>query len=147
MSDKAAYRGMKYISVMPLLAFFIVSCTPHSANNIQLQEDTAVYNPAEFIPEYPGKDESLYKNIVKNIKAPKISKDQLPPYLTVVQFIVEKDGKITHGKTIEGSNEIGQQMIAFVSAKTWKPGHRNGKPIRVLWTLPLRLDWMSEDYL
>lgn len=61
--------------------------------------------------------------------------------LVEVSFVIERDGSITD---IEIKRELGfgtgQEAVRVLkSARKWKPGVQNGRPVRVSYTLPIRL--------
>ena len=59
-----------------------------------------------------------------------------------VSFVVEKDGSLTDIKVVRDlSYGTGQAAINLLKkAKKWSPGIQNGRPVRVAYTLPIRLD-------
>ena len=56
----------------------------------------------------------------------------------MVQFVVEKNGKITEIQTVKGigagCDEEAERVCALLN--NWKPGKQNGKPVRVRMVIP-----------
>src|SRR5690606_33169838 len=59
-----------------------------------------------------------------------------------VSFVGERNGQVTDIKLVkETSYGTGQAAIDLLKrAKPWNPGIQNGRPVRVAYTLPIRLD-------
>jgi len=59
-----------------------------------------------------------------------------------VSFVVERNGELTDVKVLKDlSYGTGQAAINLLKrAKKWNPGIQNGRPVRVAYTLPIRLD-------
>lgn len=91
-------------------------------------------------PQYPGGVEALYADVTKYLKYPKKAKRLLVEGRVVVQFVVEKDGSISHIKVIEDSVGYGASenaVMAVKKLKKWTPGMIDGKPVRCQFALPL----------
>ncbi|MBC7438691.1 MAG: energy transducer TonB, partial [Flavobacterium sp.] len=59
----------------------------------------------------------------------------------IVQFVVEKDGKLTDIKILRDLGfGTGKEAIRVLnSSPKWKPGIQNGRPVRVLYNLPISI--------
>ena len=57
----------------------------------------------------------------------------------MVQFIIEKDGKITNVKVTKGvDEELDAEAVRVISASPkWKPGRMGGNKVRSVLTLPV----------
>lgn len=105
--------------------------------------DTTVYAEAEKMPEFPndslfhylGKETGkVMYNLYKNYQHVTVFSERV-----VCQFIVEKDGSITHVKVIRGvCPEYDNESIRILqNMPKWVPGEQNGKKVRVRYTLPI----------
>ena len=131
------------------------------------QSDDPVFEICEQSPSFPGGDAKLMEFIAKNIKYPEIAKEYGVQGRVLVQFIVEKDGSLTHLKAIEGppaskvnfievtatmteqeqqnanSHNNGVQALrdeAFRVIKAmpkWTPGKQQGKTVRCKFIIPV----------
>lgn len=62
-----------------------------------------------------------------------------------VSFIVEKDGSLSHVNLVRDLGYgTGENAVLLVKkSPRWKPGVKDGQPVRVEYTLPIRLDVMA----
>ena len=60
----------------------------------------------------------------------------------LVQFVVNEDGAVTDAVVMRGiGGGCDEEALRMVNAMPhWKPGRQNGKPVKVLFTLPLRFE-------
>jgi len=57
-----------------------------------------------------------------------------------VQFVVEKDGKLSNIKVLKGVGNTNQAVIkALQTAPRWLPGKQNGRPVRVQKILAVKI--------
>lgn len=103
--------------------------------------DTSVFTIVDQMPEFPGWEYGLMKYINESIQYPKNSGDSQGTVF--VQFIVERDGSVSHAKV--RSSFSGPYSAAFDtealrvinSLPKFTPGMHNGKPVRVMYMLPV----------
>jgi TonB family protein len=64
----------------------------------------------------------------------------------IIQFIVEKDGSVTHAKVIKHlDDELDNEALRVVSnSPKWKPGIQNGHKVRVYYTIPFNFTIANE---
>jgi protein TonB len=57
----------------------------------------------------------------------------------MVEFIIDKDGKVTDARVVKGvSDELDAEALKVVSASPkWKPGRVNGNKVRTSITIPV----------
>lgn len=90
---------------------------------------------AEKMPEYPGGDAEMFKDLAKNL-----SKNNVGVSGKVfVEFVVEMDGSISSAKIKRGIHDIIDKdaLKAVLKLKKWEPGEQNHKPVRVRLVLPI----------
>ncbi|PIF31050.1 TonB-like protein [Flavobacterium sp. 9] len=104
--------------------------------------DNNIYNTAgiDVRPEFPGGMAAFDKFIEKNFKIPNDNpalKGKI--YMT---FIVEKDGSLSNIKILRDIGyETGAEAIRVLKASPkWKPGQKNNKLVRVLFSLPISVN-------
>ena len=67
----------------------------------------------------------------------------------IFSFVVEIDGSIGEvtplrvGEGLESVAELAAETIR--TSKVWTPGYQNGKPVRVKYTVPVRMMWWSDE--
>jgi len=103
------------------------------------EDPNAVYNMAglQVQPSFPG---SFQGEVLKLFRTPEVDRDL--DVKIFVSFVVEKNGSITDVKcTRDPGYGLGAEAVRAVKAvkKKWEPGIQNGKPVRVSYTLPIRV--------
>lgn len=105
-----------------------------------VEEDNQIYNTAgiEVKPEFPGGMAKFYKYVGDNYRAPEEEGLKGKVYVT---FVVEKDGSLTDIKVLRDIGYgTGKEAIRVLSkCPRWNPGIQNGKPVRVLYSLPIQI--------
>lgn len=96
-----------------------------------------LYTRAETMPTFADGGE---KALVRTIKEKVDPTGKEVKGEAVASFIVEKDGKLTDVKMIEGVNEsIDEQVVDVIkSTSPWTPGVDKGLPVRVQMRVPVQ---------
>ena len=101
-----------------------------------------IFQSVEIQPEPPGGMAAFRKWIETNYVYPQGAIDAGVKGTVNVSFVVEKDGSLTDVKIVRdlqyGTGQAALNMLK--KAKKWSPGIQNGRPVRVAYTLPIRLD-------
>ena len=104
------------------------------------EEDTGVYSVAgiEVKPDFPGGMEKFYKFVGNNYRTPEEEGLKGKVFVT---FVVEKDGSLTDIKVLRdiGYGTGAEAIRVLKKCPKWKPGMQNGKPVRVLYSLPITI--------
>lgn len=134
------------------LNFITISCSKEDESLVvqQQEEDMATaqklneskaYAYVEKMPEFRGGEEAMFNFLGSNIEYPEAAKKARLEGLTVVSFVVEKDGSVTEISTVKNlSPETDQEAVRVVklTGGNWIAGKQNGEPVRVRYTLPIR---------
>ena len=116
-----------------------------------------IVNFAEEMPRFPGcedlggtieelkacSDKKLLEYLYNNLKYPAIARENGVEGRVYVQFVVEKDGSITQTEIVRDTGAgLGQSALNVVENMNnlptkWTPGKKQGKTVRVLFTLPV----------
>ncbi|MDB4089024.1 energy transducer TonB [Flavobacteriales bacterium] len=90
---------------------------------------------AEKMPEYPGGDVAMFKDLAKNIAKNNIGISGK----VYVEFVIETDGSISSAKIKRGIHDIIDRdaLKAVQKLKNWEPGEQNHIPVRVRLVLPI----------
>ena len=104
----------------------------------KIVEDNTIYNAVEVKPDFPGGIAKFYAYVAKNFKTPD---DEEINGKIIVQFVVEKDGNLTDIKILRDLGfGTGKEAIRVLnSSPKWKPGIQNGRPVSVLYNLPISI--------
>src|SRR5690606_34428531 len=102
----------------------------------------AIFVSVEIQPEPPGGMAAFRKWIAENYVYPPAATEAGIKGTVHVTFVVEKDGSLTDIKVVRDlSYGTGQAAVNMLKkAKKWSPGIQNGRPVRVQYSLPIRLD-------
>jgi len=101
-----------------------------------------IFESVQIQPEPPGGMAAFRRWIGDNYQYPQGAIDQGVKGTVQVSFVVEKDGSLTDIKVLRdlsyGTGQAAQNLLK--KAKKWSPGIQNGRPVRVAYTLPIKLD-------
>lgn len=105
--------------------------------DVKIVEDNTIYNAVEVRPDFPGGIQKFYEFVGKNYRAP----DEDIKGNIYVQFVVEKDGSLTDIKVVRdlGYGTGAEAIRVLKKSPKWKPGVQNGRQVRVLYSLPIRI--------
>jgi len=102
-------------------------------------EKPEIYTLVEFMPEFPGGQAAFIRFLSKNLKVPEEAMEPGQKLKVMVQFVIGKEGEISHIEFIETSGEVFEQEVLRVMKKMpmWKPGFQNGERVSVYFKLPV----------
>ena len=97
------------------------------------------YDAVEVMPEFPGGTEALLSFIKGNLKYPQKAIDEQTEGRVIVQFVIDKTGKVSSPEVIRGvTSELDHDAMDIVSAlPDWIPGEQDGQKVNVKYTLPV----------
>ncbi|WP_436832919.1 TonB family protein [Parapedobacter sp. DT-150] len=101
-----------------------------------------VFQSVEINPQPVGGMRSFMKWVADNYDYPQAAIEAGVNGQVQVSFVVEKDGSLTDIKLVRdlkyGTGEAAIRLLQRSSK--WSPGIQNGRPVRVAYTLPIRLN-------
>ncbi len=115
--------------------------SPSQQKAISSQIDTGqVFRVVEKTPQFPGGIKKLMNYLATNIKYPAEARKAKVQGNVFVNFIIEKDGSVSHVKVLRG---IGhgcdkEAVNAVKNMPRWIPGEQKGNPVRVYYNLPVK---------
>ena len=114
------------------------------------------YKVVEEMPRFPGCEdmgldksernkcaqEKMLKFMYENLKYPKEARQDGIQGMTITQFVVGKSGKVEQIKCIKdiGGGCCKASTDVLEMMPIWIPGKQRGKPVAVLFTLPLMFE-------
>jgi TonB family protein len=108
-----------------------VSKTPNSSEYFEL---------VDVLPEFMGGEEARIKFLRENVKYPASALEKGIQGTVYLSFVVEKDGSISNVKVVRGVSKVldkeAKRVISMMPK--WKPGMQEGKPVRVLFNMPIK---------
>ncbi|MFN5885970.1 MAG: energy transducer TonB, partial [Bacteroidota bacterium] len=110
-----------------------------SGDGLTGEEATEIVTFAEQMPEFPGGQEAMMAFLSKNIQYPPMARENGIEGRVVLQFVVDKDGKISNIEIVKklgwGLEEEATRVVKTMPA--WKPAKQNGKPVVLRMILPI----------
>jgi protein TonB len=94
----------------------------------------------QVMPEFPGGQKEMCMYIQENLIYPKQALKKQIQGRSICQFIVEKDGSISHIQVVRSSGNKSLDRAAIRVIKTmpkWTPGRLQGKIVRTTYALPV----------
>ncbi|MEZ4910536.1 MAG: energy transducer TonB [Saprospiraceae bacterium] len=121
------------------------------------QEEEEIFKVVEQMPRFPGcedkgtdkeKDDcakgKMLEYIYKNLKYPAIARENGVEGQVVIQFVVDRQGKISEAKIVRdigaGCGAAAESVVLGMNdlPQKWTPGKQRGRPVKVLYTLPVK---------
>lgn len=98
-----------------------------------------IYRSAEQMPQFPGGEAALMKYIQTHIQYPLMAKKNHIQGRVIVQFVVDKTGKIGEVKVVRSvDKDLDKEAVRICkSLPKFIPGRQNGQPVAVWYTLPV----------
>ena len=112
---------------------------PVATANNQITEETDVpFVIVEQMPQFPGGEAEMVKFIYKNLRYPPVATENGISGKVIVNFVVDKDGKITRIKVVRGIGFGCDEEAVRVLSKmpAWSPGKQGGRAVLVSFTVP-----------
>ena len=103
-------------------------------------QDTNIFTVVEIMPSFPGGDETRIHFLQNNIIYPQLAKESGIQGTVYLTFVVDKDGSISDVYILKGiGGGCDEEAVRIVKQMPkWKPAYQNGKPVRVLFHMPIR---------
>lgn len=105
----------------------------------EVKPEEEIFVVVEDMPQFPGGELALRKYIATAIKYPTIAQENGIQGKVFVNFVVDRDGRVSNAKIARGVDPaIDKEALRVVmSLPKWKPGMQRGKPVRVSYTVPI----------
>lgn len=140
--------GMQIDSIVDALKWNVSQAAPPDQTEMPpiekpVQKDdnsqAEVFQFVEQMPEFPGGQAALMQYIQSNIHYPTTAKEAGIQGKVIINFIVNKDGKITGAHIVRGigggCDEEALRVIRTMPA--WRPGKQNGMAVNTAFNLPV----------
>ena len=117
---------------------------PYKKKNDKKDDESVIYRSAEQMPRFPGGEAALMKYIKSHIQYPAEALKNKIEGNVILQFVVQKTGKIGEVKVVRSlDKELDKEAVRVIkSLPKFTPGSQNGKAVsvwytsQVLFTLP-----------
>ena len=109
--------------------------TPEERDN-----EGEIFMIVEEMPEFPGGEEGMWSWIGQNIRYPEQAKREGIQGVVVVNFVVDKTGKVGNINVVRSVNPLldAEAIRAMGEMPVWKPGTQKGKAVDVKYTIPVK---------
>ena len=106
---------------------------------ITQETEEEIFVVVEQMPEFPGGEIALRQWIAENVKYPVMASENGVQGKVYVQFVVDKDGRISNARIARGVDpSLDKEALRVVnSLPRWNPGRQRGEPVRVSYTVPI----------
>lgn len=110
-------------------------------------EEAKIYNQVDKQPGFPGGVEAFGKFISKNVRYPKEDREAGRSGRVICNFIVETNGTLTNIKSLRSPSKTMAKEAVRVLGRSpkWKPAVKNGKNVRVSYTVPISFQLGEEN--
>ena len=111
-----------------------------TVNNQITEEPDQPFVIVEQMPQFPGGEKEMMKFIKNNLRYPTIATEMGVQGTVIVNFVVDRDGKITRIKVVRGIGAGCDEEAVRVLSKmpTWSPGKQGGRAVLVSYTVPFK---------
>jgi protein TonB len=99
-----------------------------------------VVTDPEVLPEYPGGMQAMMTYLGNNITYPEAARKKNVEGMSVVTFIIEKDGQVSNVSLKKGFDKDcdAEAMRVVKAMPAWTPGKKGGKKVRTEYNLPIK---------
>ena len=107
--------------------------------DVAISTEDTVFQIVDEMPQFQGGDQAMFTYLSENIKYPEEAKDKGIAGRVFISFVVEKDGSVSDVEVKRGiGGGCDNEAVRVVKAMPkWKPGKKDGKPVRVSYMLPI----------
>ena len=111
----------------------------NSSSSSRAGEEETIYNTVDEQPQFPGGETACAKWLAENVQYPTICMEQGIQGRVIATFVVNKDGSIVDIEIVRSpdSNLSKETERVLKMMPPWKPGRKDGKPVRVKYSLPV----------
>lgn len=105
-----------------------------------VEEEAIPFQLVEEKPSFQGGDANAFSAwVAKQIVYPETAKENNVQGRVMLQFTVEKDGRVTNVKVARGVDpELDREAVRVVqSSPKWKPGKQRDRAVKVTYTFPV----------
>ena len=119
-----------------VICFFFMMALPMNA---QSESSTKVYYEVDEMPSFPGGLNGLMTFLAQNMVYPVTAQENGVQGRVTESFVVETDGSITDVEVARSVDPfLDREAMRIVKAMPkWTPGKKDGKPVRVKYTVPV----------
>jgi TonB family protein len=133
-------KYLMYVFLIVLVFKSTVFCQDNNQFPISLSEIDA--STFEVMPEFPGGDSERIRFLKQNMRYPGLAIENKIEGTVIVSFTVRKSGKINNVEIVRGiGSGCDEEVVRLItSMPDWTPGIQLGKPVDVVFLMPVCFD-------
>ena len=145
-NKSSRWNTLRALAVVPVIALALLAFANPKTETAPVSGDNKVYETVEQMPEYPGGVVEMTKFLQRNIQYPANAAKNEVEGRVILQFVVEKNGQIGEVKVVRSVDpELDAEAMRVVkSMPNFIPGRQDGKPVAVLYTIPISFKFQSK---
>ncbi len=125
-----------------IMVLLVLLCTVQGfAQTAVAKEDMNIYNMAglQVKPEFPGGVKALNAMVNERYLQSGFASEVKGKVYAI--FVIEKDGSLSDIKILRGLDlEKAKTLVGILKdCPKWRPGQLGGKPVRVMYSVPLEI--------
>lgn len=119
------------------ITFFSVHFASAQATSTYVDDAPYSYEEVEEKPQFPGGIIEFKTFVAKSLNLSDYEGDS---GVLKVSFVIETNGEVSNVEIVEDLGGVGKEVKRVVSLSPhWKPGVNNGKIVRVINQIPIRI--------
>lgn len=128
-----------YLLIGIAIPTFVCAQEKQNGNAVAGSDAEYSFEQLEQKPEFPDGNAGLGKYLSENIKYPKKAVKKNITGKVFVQFVIDKTGKVIDVTVPRGVDKsLDKEAVRVVkSMPNWKPGMKDGVPVKVRYTIPI----------
>ncbi len=118
----------------------IAPVTTGNGHTNVVANNTESLKPLVYVEQMPQFDGDKDAYLQKNLRYPDAARENGIDGRVVVQYVINEDGSVSDVTLVKGiGGGCDEEAVRVVKTMPkWKPGKQNGKPVKVLFTLPIK---------
>ncbi|MCD6011953.1 MAG: hypothetical protein K0Q79_1815 [Flavipsychrobacter sp.] len=118
----------------------IVPVITGNTNTNVVVNNTESLKPFTYVAQMPQFDGDQDAYLQKNLRYPEAARENGIEGRVLVEYVINEDGSVSDVRLARGiGGGCDEEAVRVVKAMPkWKPGKQNGKPVKVLFTLPIK---------
>lgn len=122
---------IKMKKVLYLILFLPLASFAQQADTAINATDSLIFAKVEVESAYPGGLTGWRTYLISNMRYPPKAVRKNIQGTVVVQFIIDKEGKVSDVEAIEGPQLLKEEGVRLIKASgKWIPAQQNGKPVK-----------------
>lgn len=136
---------MKYLKILIAIIILFCHCTATEKEVIYSEEEVEqvpMFSGCEYLPKDEIKNcaqSKMMDFIYMHLRYEPLKEDEHIHTNFVYSFMIEKDGSISNIELIKGNDHQLNTREVLKSMPKWIPGKKDGKPVKVKLSLPLKI--------